>query len=216
MDASTGSSLPSGRTRTADSGPGEGASRARSGATTSLPAIAKVWSTTTSSRPAAGVRCSGTLREHASSPGQRKGPAPPWPAPWADRGGRRQHAAWLGTWAHRPPPTAPRPSPVFPLSLPHVLPENRPGAERHAPTATNPMPPNRTARHTSRTCVRVEGDTAYIAERDDGTRYDALTLAPRGPHDVGRWVRRREAGPLRLHQRFPAGIGTVEVAWTAP
>jgi hypothetical protein len=64
--------------------------------------------------------------------------------------------------------------------------------------------------------VRVEGDTAYVAERDDGTRYDALTLTPRGPHDVGRWVRRREAGPLRLQQRFPTGIGTVEVAWIAP
>ena len=64
--------------------------------------------------------------------------------------------------------------------------------------------------------VRVEGDTVYVAERNDGTRYEAKTLAARGPHDVGGWVRRREAGALRLRQRFPTGLGTVEIAWIAP
>lgn len=60
------------------------------------------------------------------------------------------------------------------------------------------------------------GDELYVAERNDGTRYATHDLAVRGRHDVGEWVRRSESGGLRLRQRFPTGLGTLEIAWTAP
>lgn len=64
--------------------------------------------------------------------------------------------------------------------------------------------------------LRIEGGTVYVAEGSTGNRYDATKLLPLGPHDVSEWVRRREAGNLRLRQRFPTALGNVEVAWTKP
>jgi len=64
--------------------------------------------------------------------------------------------------------------------------------------------------------LRVEGGTAYVAEESGGKRYDTTTLLPLGAHDVSEWVRRKEAGELRLRQRFPVGLGTVEIAWIRP